>query len=53
MKTQVDTTIARNKIIEKFEWWKKNEKDDYKSWFKDKDVDDIFKYYKDIMQKKD
>jgi len=51
--SQVDTTIVRNKITEKFEWWKKNEKDDYKSWFNDKDVDDIFKYYKDIMHKND
>lgn len=51
--SKIDTTIARNKITEKFEWWKKNEKEDYKSWFKDKDVDDIFKYYEDIIQKKD
>ena len=44
--SQIDTTMARNKIIEKFEWWKKNEEDDYKSWFKDEEVDDILEYYK-------
>ena len=43
--SQVDTTEVRNKITEKFEWWKKNKIDDYKSWFRGKEIDDIFEYY--------
>lgn len=51
--SHIDTTKARNKIIEKFEWWKKNEEEEYKRWFKEKDVNDIFEYYKDIIGKKE
>ena len=44
--SDVDTTTARNKIKEKFEWWKENEKEDYEQYFKGKEVTDIFEYYK-------
>ena len=45
--SKINTTKVRNKIMEKFEWWKKNEVDDYKNWFKNREVDDIFEYYKE------
>ena len=37
---------------EKFEWWKENEKDDYKRWFDGKEVTDIFEYYKGLNNAK-
>ncbi|MBR3002549.1 MAG: hypothetical protein IKF38_03165 [Clostridia bacterium] len=37
---------------EKFEWWKENEKDDYKRWFDGKEVTYIFEYYKGIRNAK-
>ena len=50
--SQVNTTKVRNKINEKFEWWKNNEIDDYKSYFNNQEVDDIFEYYKTSIKNK-
>jgi hypothetical protein len=50
--SNIDTTKIRNKIEEKFEWWKKNEVDDYKSFFGGREVNDIFEYYKGILNAK-
>ena len=50
--SQVNTTKVRNKINEKFEWWKSNEIDDYKSYFNNQEVDDIFEYYKTAIRNK-
>ena len=47
--SNIDTRKVRNKIREKFEWWKENEKEDYKSCFKEKEVD-IFEYYKELKK---
>lgn len=47
--SDIDTTIVRKKIQDKFEWWKENEKEDYKRAFKDKKIEDIFEYYKKIF----
>lgn len=43
--SDIDTTEIRNKIKEKFEWWKENEQEDYKRSFGGKKIDDIFEYY--------
>ena len=43
--SDIDTTKIRNKIKEKFEWWKENEQEDYKRSFGGKKIDDIFEYY--------
>ena len=43
--SKVDTTLVRKKIIEKFEWWKTNEKADYERCFNSKEINDIFKYF--------
>lgn len=50
--SDIDTTKIRNKIKEKFEWWKENEKDDYKRSFGEKEVTDIFEYYKGLRNAK-
>lgn len=50
--SNIDTTEVREKIKEKFEWWKKNEVDAYKSFFGGMDVKDIFEYYKGKINKK-
>lgn len=50
--SDIDTTMIRNKIKEKFEWWKENEQDDYKRCFKGKEVTDIFEYFKGILNAK-
>lgn len=44
--SDIDTTNIRNKIKEKFEWWKENETEDYKRWSNGKNIDDIFEYYR-------
>lgn len=49
--SQIDTSVVRNKIMEKFEWWKKNEKDDYRHMFGDKNIDNIFTYYEELKIK--
>ena len=46
---KIDTTEIRNKIQEKFEWWKENEQEDYLRAFRGKNVNDIFEYYKRIL----
>ena len=43
--SDIDTTEIRNKIKEKFEWWKENEQEDYKRSFGGKKIYDIFEYY--------
>lgn len=50
--SRVDTTKVRNKIKEKFEWWKENEQDDYKRFFGGKEIKDIFEYYYGILNAK-
>lgn len=50
--SDIDTTKIRNKIKEKFEWWKKNEKEDYIRWSNNREVKDIFEYYKGVLNKK-
>jgi calcineurin-like phosphoesterase family protein len=50
--SNIDTTKVRNKIKEKFEWWKENEVDDYKSFFGGKEVNDIFEYYNGTLNAK-
>lgn len=50
--SNIDTSKIRNKIKKKFEWWKENEKDDYKRWFDGKEVTDIFEYYKGLNNAK-
>ncbi len=49
--SDIDTTKIRNKIKEKFEWWKENEQDDYERSFGGKKIDDIFEYYEEILSK--
>lgn len=44
----IDTTEVRNKIKEKFNWWKENEQKDYLRAFSGKNVNDIFEYYEKI-----
>ena len=43
--SKIDTTEIKNKIQEKFEWWKENEKEDYVRSFNGKNIDNIFEYY--------
>lgn len=50
--SDVDTKEVRNKITEKFNWWKENEKEDYNRYFDGKEVIDIFEYYKGILNAK-
>lgn len=50
--SDIETTKIRNKIKEKFEWWKENEKDDYKRYFGGKEITDIFEYYKGLRNAK-
>ena len=50
--SNIDTKKIRNKIKEKFEWWKENEQNDYKRWFKGKEVTDIFEYYNGVLNAK-
>lgn len=50
--SNIDTKSIRNKIKEKFEWWKENEQEDYKRWFEEKEVTDIFEYYKGLRNAK-
>ena len=49
--SKIDTTEIRNKIQEKFEWWKENEQEDYLRAFRGKNVNDIFEYYEKILNK--
>lgn len=44
----IDTTEVRNKIKEKFNWWKEIEQKDYLRAFSGKNVNDIFEYYEKI-----
>lgn len=44
----IDTTEVRNKIKEKFNWWKENEHEDYLRTFRGENVNDIFEYYEKI-----
>ena len=48
--SNIDTTKVRNKIKEKFEWWKENEQEDYKRCFGDRKIDDIFVYYEEKLK---
>ena len=50
--SNINTREVRNKIKEKFEWWKENEKEDYKRYFRGKEVTDIFEYYKGVRNAK-
>ncbi len=50
--SDIDTTKVRKKIVEKFEWWKENEHEDYKRFFDGKEVTDIFEYYKGVLNAK-
>ena len=50
--SDIDTTKIRNKIKEKIEWWKENEKDDYIRYFGGKEITDIFEYYKGLKNSK-
>ena len=50
--SDIDTTEIRNKIKEKLEWWKENEKEDYIRWSNNREVKDIFEYYKGVLNKK-
>ena len=50
--SNIDTKSIRNKIKEKFEWWKEHEQEDYKRWFEEKEVTDIFEYYKGLRNAK-
>lgn len=50
--SDIDTTEVRNKIKEKFKWWKENEQDDYKRSFEGKEIDDIFMYYEKLLNRK-
>ena len=50
--SDIDTTKIRNKIKEKIEWWKENEKDDYRRYFGGKEITDIFEYYKGLKNSK-
>lgn len=50
--SDIDTTEIRNKIKEKFEWWKTNEQNDYRRSFRGKEIEDIFEYYEKTLYKK-
>lgn len=41
----LDTSRARQQITDKFNWWKKNCREDYERWFSGKEIDDIIKYF--------
>lgn len=50
--SNIDTTNVRNKIKEKFEWWKDKYNDDYVSIYGKNEILDIFEYYKGVTKSK-
>ena len=48
--SDVDTTEVRKRIAEKFEWWRKNYKEDYIRCFESRGFDDIFDYFKAMKE---
>lgn len=50
--SSIDTTIVKNKINEKFRWWKDNYRNDYIGSYGEKEILDIFEYYKGVINSK-